>query len=83
MPGRPPSWIPPTGSLVTFSGRSQRGLSRNVRVIAEASGGRMIVEAIGRQGVPVRLTVKQENLSPMQPSLFDPLPSGPVAPPGP
>jgi len=44
---------------------------RNVRVLAEASGGCMVVEAIGRQGLPVRLTVKRTNLAPMQPDLFD------------
>lgn len=63
--------VPPSaGSLVTYMGRT-RTSARNVRVLAEASGGRMVVEAIGRQGVPVRLTVKQENLRPMQPDLFD------------
>lgn len=71
MPRISPTWIPPAGSLVTFSSRSQRGQTRNVKVIAEASAGRMVVEAIGRKGVPVRLTVKQENLHPLQPSLFD------------
>ena len=71
MPRPSPSWIPPAGSLVTFSGRSQRGLSRNVKAIAEASAGRMVVEAIGRKGIAVRLTVKMENLHPLQPSLFD------------
>lgn len=61
---------PRAGSLVTYMGRA-RTSARNVRVLAEASGGRMVVEAIGRQGVPVRLTVKQENLRLMQPDLFD------------
>ena len=42
-----------------------------MRVIAEASAGRMVVEAIGRQGIPVRLTVKLENLKPLPPGLFD------------
>lgn len=64
------AWLPPAGSLVTYAGRNRR-LTRNVRVLAEASAGRMVIEAIGRQGVPVRLTVKQENLRPMQPDLFD------------
>lgn len=64
------AWIPPAGTLVTYAGRSRK-LARNVRVLAEASGGRMLVEAIGRQGVPVRLTVKRDNLAPMQPDLFD------------
>jgi hypothetical protein len=44
---------------------------RNVWVIAEAVAGRMVVEAIGKQGIPVRFTVKRENLKPMQPCLFD------------
>ncbi len=45
----------------------------NVRVIAEACAGRMVVEGIGRRGFPVRFTVKRENLAPLQPSLFDQL----------
>ncbi len=63
-------WLPDAGAFVAYRGRSSKS-ERNVRVIAEASGGRMVVEAIGRQGVPVRLTVKRENLVPMQPCLFD------------
>ncbi len=70
MSRSPTPWFPDAGTLVAFSGRSQKGLVRHVRVIAEASAGRMVVEAIGRKGVPVRLTVKRENLAPMQPSLF-------------
>ncbi len=70
MPKSKAQWLPNAGSFVAYRGRSSKS-ERNVRVIAEASGGRMVVEAIGRQGVPVRLTVKQENLRPMQPSLFD------------
>ena len=65
-----PDGLPPAGTLATYRGRSRRSL-RNVRVLAEASAGRMVVEAIGRQGLPVRLTVKQSNLVPMQPDLFD------------
>ena len=65
-----PAWIPPAGTLATYRGRSRQSM-RNVRVFAEASAGRMIVEAIGKQGMPVRLTVKRENLAPMQPDLFD------------
>ena len=63
-------WLPHAGVVATYAGRSKK-TARNVRVIAEASAGRMVVEAIGRQGVPVRFTVKRENLSPLQPSLFD------------
>lgn len=62
--------LPSAGSVVVYRGRSSKS-ERNVRVLAEASGGRMVVEAIGRQGVSVRLTIKQENLLPMQPGLFD------------
>ncbi|MBS1141491.1 MAG: hypothetical protein H6R13_2944 [Proteobacteria bacterium] len=68
---RPKSaWFPPAGTLVTYRGRTRLS-TRNVRVVAEASAGRMVVEAIGKQGVPVRLTVKRENLVPMEPDLFD------------
>ena len=64
------TWMPPVGALVVYAARSRK-LTRNVRVVAEASGGRMVVEAIGRQGVCVRLTVKRENLQPMAPDLFN------------
>jgi hypothetical protein len=64
------SWWPHPGSVATYVGRC-RSAQRNVRVIAEAVAGRMVVEAIGKEGVPVRFTVKQENLRPLQPGLFD------------
>lgn len=70
MPRVKSHWLPNAGTVAAYRGRSSK-TARNVRVIAEASGGRMVVEAIGRKGVPVRLTVKQENLVPMQPGLFD------------
>lgn len=70
MPRVKAPWLPQAGTVAIYRGRSSK-TARNVRVVAEASGGRMVVEAIGRQGVPVRLTVKQENLVPMQPGLFD------------
>lgn len=63
-------WLPRAGTVATYVGR-KRGNTRNVRVVAEAVAGRMVVEAIGKQGVPVRFTVKRENLKPMQPGLFD------------
>ena len=46
---------------------------RNTYAVVEQTAARLgvVVEAIGRKGVPVRLTVKQENLAPMQPGLFD------------
>ncbi len=67
------AWLPQIGIVATYIGRASR-MSKggyNVRVIAEACAGRMVVEAIGRRGVPVRFTVKRENLAPLQPGLFD------------
>lgn len=66
-------WLPQIGSVATYIGRASR-LSRggyNVRVVAETCADRMLVEAIGRAGSPVRFTVKRENLAPLQPGLFD------------
>ncbi len=66
-------WLPPIGSVATYIGRASR-LARggyNVRVVAETCADRMVVEAIGRSGLPVRFTVKRENLAPLQPGLFD------------
>ena len=45
MNSRPDSLLPPAGTLVTYQGKT-RAATRNVRVVAEASGGRMIVEAL-------------------------------------
>ena len=39
--------------------------------VAETCADRMVVEAIGRSGRPVRFTVKRENLAPLPPGLFD------------
>ena len=65
--------LPQIGIVATYVGRSSRMAKGgyNVRVVAEACGGRMVVEGIGRRGVTVRFTVKRENLAPLQPSLFD------------
>ena len=47
------------------------GSSRqNMMDFAEAFGGRFVVEAIGRKGILVRLTVKRESLVQPQPDLF-------------
>ena len=67
------TWLPQIGTVATYIGRAGR-LARggyNVRIIAETSGRRMLVEAIGRGGAPIRFTVKNENLAPLQPGLFD------------
>ena len=66
-------WLPQIGIVATYIGRAgtlARG-GYNVRVVAETCAGRMLVEAIGRRGAPVRFTVKRENLAPLQPGLFD------------
>jgi len=63
-------WWPRAGTVAVYAGRSKSAV-RNVRIIAEAAAGRMVVEAIGRKGFPVRLTVKRENLRPLAPGLFD------------
>lgn len=62
-------WNPQSGDIVKYLGQS-RGKTRNVRVIAEARKGRMIVEAIGRKGVPVQFTVLASNLVQPEPDLF-------------
>lgn len=63
-------WTPTPGALATYTGQNRAG-RRHVRVVAEAVAGHMIVEAIGRQGAPVRFTVKRHSLSQPQPDLFD------------
>jgi hypothetical protein len=42
-----------------------------VEVVAEASGARMVVRAIGHGGAPVQFTVATRNLGQPQPGLFD------------
>jgi len=70
MPRAQSSWLPCAGTVATYVDRNPK-MARNVRALAEASAGRMVVEAIGRKGFPVSLTVKQENLRPLPPGLFD------------
>jgi hypothetical protein len=67
------AWLPPIGIVASYVGHSSRMTKEiyNVRVVAEACGGRMVVEGVGRRGVVVRFTVKRENLAPLQPGLFD------------
>jgi len=64
------NWIPAPGLMATYIGRT-KAQTRNVIVIAEAVAGRMIVEAIGKSGANVRLTVKRESLREPQPDLFE------------
>lgn len=67
------AWFPQIGSVATYVGGASRLAhgAFNVRVVAETCADRMVVEAIGRLGAPVRFTVKRENLAPLQPGLFD------------
>lgn len=68
-----PRWTPEIGVVASYIGKA-RTLARggyNVRIVAEACAGRMVVQAIGRKGTPVLFTVKRENLAPLQPGLFD------------
>lgn len=62
-------WQPRPGSLAIYVGRTANK-SRIVKVVAEASGGRMCVEAIGKKSAKVQLTVKRENLKEPEPGLF-------------
>ena len=53
----------------TYTGGA--GSSRcNMMVVVEAVAGRLVVEAIGRKGVVVRLAVKRESLVEAQPDLL-------------
>lgn len=73
MARKKPVSLPQIGSVASYIGRAGK-LARggyNVRVVAETCADRMLVEAIGRSGLPVRFTVKRENLAPLQPGLFD------------
>lgn len=62
-------WQPIPGKIALYQGRT-RAQTRIVRILAEAVGGCMVVEAIGKQGHQVRLTVKQASLREPQPDLF-------------
>jgi hypothetical protein len=73
MARRKKKWEPSIGAVAQYVGGNS-SLSRHghtVRVIAEASGQRMIVEAIGKNGAPVRVTVMTKNLAPLAAGLFD------------
>lgn len=63
-------WTAAPGRMATYTGRTG-SCRRNMLVVAEAVGGRYIVEAIGRKGVVVRVTVKRESLVEPQPDLFN------------
>jgi hypothetical protein len=64
-----PKWIPAPGKLAAYVGRTGSA-RRNMLIVAEAVGGRFVVEAVRRKGVVVRLTVKRDSLREPQPDLF-------------
>jgi hypothetical protein len=64
-----PKWIPAPGKLAAYVGRTGSA-RRNMLIVAEAVGGRFVVEAVQRKGVVVRLTVKRDSLREPQPDLF-------------
>lgn len=63
-------WIPQPGAFAIHAGRSKNN-ARMVRIVAEASGGYMCVEAVGRKGANVQFSVKRDNLREPERSLFD------------
>lgn len=56
----------PKGQYFAYHGRAAKLLKPGVvvRGVAEARCGRILIEAIGHAGKPVRFTVKQRNLRP-------------------
>lgn len=65
-------WSPDPGTMATYAGRhgvllKSAGL---VKIIAEASGQRRIVEAVRGDGSRVRCVVRTANLVRPQPQLF-------------
>ena len=64
-----PKWTPIPGAIATYAGRT-RADTRTVRVVAEALAGRIVVEAIDRKGVNLRLAVMKKRLAEPPPDLF-------------
>jgi hypothetical protein len=62
-------WKPSPGTFALYVGRT-RSSTRMVRILAEASGGFMCVEAVGRKGNKVQLSVKAANLREPERDLF-------------
>lgn len=65
-------WVPTPGSYASYIGCSSRLLrgGKLLEVVAEATGRRMVVKAIGHAGQPVQFTVLTKNLGQPQPQLF-------------
>lgn len=66
-------WVPVAGKFASYDGKYSSLLKAGkiVKVVAEASNNRTIVEAIGRHGHPVKFTVLTSNLEEPQPLLFE------------
>jgi len=66
-------WAPVPGQYASYTGHASALLrgGRMVEVVAEASGRRMVVRALGHAGAPVQFTVATKNLGRPQPGLFD------------
>lgn len=65
--------MPVAGKFASYDGKyaSLLKLGKIVKVVAEASNKRTVVEAIGRNGHPVKFTVLTSNLEEPQPLLFE------------
>lgn len=66
-------WVPVAGKFASYDGKysSLLKIGKIVKVVAEASNNRTIVEAIGHHGHPVKFTVLTSNLEEPQPLLFE------------
>lgn len=62
-------WKPQPSSMATFM--LAKGRTRTVMVVAESGGGRYMVESPNQDGKIVRYWVKEKNLHPLLPGLFD------------
>lgn len=69
----PQQWKPVPGAYASYTGKTSRLLrgAGRVRVIAEASNKRTMVEAIGYKGRPVRFPVMTANLGEPRRDLLD------------
>jgi len=66
-------WVPEPGNIASYTGNDSVLLQEGtiVKVVAEASRKRMVVQAIDCHGRTVTLTLATKNLQRPQPGLFD------------
>lgn len=66
-------WAPKPRTYASYTGSSSPLLRSAglIEVVAEASGSRMVVRAIGRRGKPVQFCVAAKNLAQPQPDFFN------------